>query len=78
MHITYDKETDTLNIIFAEGHVVDSEYMESKGVIVDYGEEDFVMGIEILSYSKRLTDGFEVDLPVAAVRGEARLSTVRQ
>lgn len=68
MHITYDKETDTLNIIFTEGSVVDSEYIEEKGVVVDYGEKDSVLGVEILSYSKRFAEGFDVDLPVAAVR----------
>ena len=68
MHIAYDRETDILNIIFTEGSVIDSEYLEEKGVVVDYGKGDSVMGIEILSYSKRYTEGFDVDLPVAAVR----------
>lgn len=68
MQIVYDKETDTLNITFMKGQIVDSEYLEDKGVVVDYDNEDRVLGLEILSCSKRFTEGFDVDLPIETVR----------
>jgi uncharacterized protein YuzE len=68
MWIEYDKETDTLNITLAKGSVADSEYIEDRGVILDYDSADRVVAIEILGYSKKFTDGFEVDVPVEAVR----------
>jgi uncharacterized protein YuzE len=68
MQIVYDKETDTLNITFMKGQIVDSEYIEDKGVVVDYDDEDRVLGVEILSYSKKFLEGFNVDLPIEAVK----------
>jgi uncharacterized protein YuzE len=68
MQIIYDRETDTLNIIFKKGSVVDSEYIEDKGVILDFGKDDSILGVEILSYSKKVREGFDVDLPVETVR----------
>jgi len=68
MQITYDKETATLNIIFIKGLVEESEYIEDKGIIVDYDKENRVVSVEILSYSKRFSEGFDVDLPLEAVR----------
>ena len=68
MQITYDKETDTLNIIFIKGPVEESEYIEDKGIIVDYDKGNRVVSVEILSYSKRFSEGFDVDLPLEAVR----------
>jgi len=68
MQITYDKETDTLNIIFIKGLVEESEYIEDKGIIVDYDKGNRVVSVEILSYSKRFSEGFDVDLPLEAVR----------
>ena len=68
MQISYDKETDTLNIIFIKGLVEESEYIEDKGIIVDYDKGNRVVSVEILSYSKRFSEGFDVDLPLEAVR----------
>ena len=68
MQITYDKETDTLNIIFIKGPVEESEYIEDKGIILDYDKGNRVVSVEILSYSKRFSEGFDVDLPLEAVR----------
>jgi uncharacterized protein YuzE len=67
-NIAYDKETDTLNITLTKGAVSESEYIEDKGVVLDYDNSDRVVAIEILGYSKKFTDGFEVDVPVEAVR----------
>ena len=52
MRIRYVPETDTLLIRLKEDPVVESEYLEGKGVVVDYNERDEVVGYEIMGWSK--------------------------
>jgi len=49
----YDKEGDLLEIRFSENKVVESEYLEDVGIIVDFDENNRIVAIEILSFSKR-------------------------
>ena len=52
MRIKYDPETDTLSIRLKEEPVADSEYLEGKGIVLDYNERNEVIGMEILGWSR--------------------------
>ena len=52
MKVTYDPKVDALNIHLEEGPVAESEEV-SPGVIVAYDSRDRIIGVEILSLSKR-------------------------
>lgn len=54
MPIDYDAETDILTITFREDKkVIDSDELEP-GVIVDYGEEENILSVEIMDISRRI------------------------
>jgi len=52
MVIKYDKESDVIYIQFSENKVVESEE-DKPGIILDYGENGDIVGIEILNASKK-------------------------
>ena len=52
MEFTFDKVTNALYIQFSREKVKDTEEI-GEGIIVDYGENHIVIGIEILNYSQR-------------------------
>ena len=54
MKITVDKETDTLYFRLDENKIVESEEVRP-GVILDFDENDTVVGIEFLNVSSRAT-----------------------
>jgi len=53
MRVKYDKVTDTLSINFVNRKVKESEYLENQGTILDYDKNNNLIGIEILSVSKK-------------------------
>ncbi len=53
MKIKYDKETDVLYIQLSNKAIAESGE-DNKGVIVDYDNENNVVGIEILNASAKL------------------------
>ena len=53
INISYDKETDILDIKFSNNKIIESEISEETGLIVDYDEENKLVGIEVLSFSKK-------------------------
>lgn len=53
MRLKIDKENDTLYLRLNETPVVESEEVQP-GVILDYDENDQIVGIEILSLSTRV------------------------
>ena len=53
----YDKEGDLLEIRFSESKIVESEYLEEAGIVIDYDEGGRIVAIEILSFSKRKSRG---------------------
>ncbi len=53
INISYDEETDILDIKFSNNKIIDSEINEASGLIVDYDENNKMIGIEILSFSKK-------------------------
>lgn len=51
LKISYDPKYDVMYIKFSEGKVADTIEVEAN-VLIDYGEDGEIMGIEILSASR--------------------------
>lgn len=64
MKITYDHETDTLTIIFAETPVAESDE-DKPGVILDYDASGNLVSLEILDASQRVTSPTRIEYQVA-------------
>ena len=64
MKIIYDRETDTLTVIFVETPVAESDE-DKPGVILDYDEHGNIIGLEILNASQRVENPRGVDYAVA-------------
>ena len=60
INISYDKETDILDIKFSNKKIIESEINEETGLIVDYDENNKIVGIEILSFSKKTSQNPEL------------------
>lgn len=58
--IDYDKKGDILEIKFNDESIVDSEYIEENGIVVDYNQKGKIVGIEITSFSKRAGNVSEI------------------
>ena len=52
MHTKYDSQSDVIYIQFSEEKVFESEE-DKPGIILDYGENGDIIGIEILNASKK-------------------------
>lgn len=55
MKVIYDAKTNVLRIMLSDGRIEESNEDQS-GIILDYDEAGNVVGIEVLSASKRVTD----------------------
>lgn len=64
MKVKYDSEQDILRILFSERPIAESDE-EKKGVILDYDDDGNVVGIEILSASKKMPNPKIVNYEVA-------------
>ena len=64
MNVTYDRETDILQLVFTNAPVEESDE-DKPGVIIDYDKNGNVVGMEILDASKRVEDPQVVRLDVA-------------
>jgi uncharacterized protein YuzE len=68
MKITYDCETDTLTVIFAETPVAESDE-DKPGVILDYDAAGNLVSLEILDASHRVTAPSRIEYQVAPMQG---------
>lgn len=68
MKVNYDRETDTLTIIFAETPVVESDE-DKPGVILDYDVEGNLVSLEILDASHRVSAPGKIEYQVSPVAG---------
>ena len=64
MKVTYDRETDILQLEF-NGTPVEESDEDKPGVIIDYDKNGNVVGMEILDASKRVEDPQAVRLDIA-------------
>ena len=53
MRIVYDQEADVLRIVLNDSDIEESDE-HKPGVIIDYDDQDNVIGLEILDASKRV------------------------
>ncbi len=60
MRIKYSPDVDILVIELSNRKPVESEHLEDEGIIVDYDENDEIVGLEIFDWSKRK----DVELPI--------------
>ena len=60
MRIKYSPDVDILVIELSDRKPVESEHLEDEGIIVDYDENDEIVGLEIFDWSKRR----DVELPI--------------
>jgi uncharacterized protein YuzE len=68
MKVIYDRETDTLTIIFADTPVAESDE-DKPGVILDYDASGNLVSLEILDASRRVTTPSRIEYQVAPTAG---------
>ena len=66
MTVTYDRETDTLTIVFADTPVAESD-QDKPGIILDYDAAGNLVSLEILDASHRVTLPTRIEYQVAPV-----------
>jgi len=66
--VIYDRETDTLTIIFAEAPVAESDE-DKPGVILDYDDKGNLVSLEILDASQRVNVPNKIEYQVSPVAG---------
>ena len=64
MVIKYDKKSDIIYIQFSDKKVVESDE-DKPGVILDYGEDGEIVGIEVLNASKKTNQPNGISYEVA-------------
>jgi uncharacterized protein YuzE len=65
MKVTYDRETDTLTVVFSDKPVAESDE-DKPGVILDYDAAGNLVSLEILDASHRVTVPTRIEYQVAA------------
>jgi len=66
MKIIYDRETDTLTIIFSDAPVAESDE-DKPGVILDYDDSGNLVSLEILDASRRVALPSRIEYEVSPV-----------
>ena len=61
MRIDYDPKVDILYIKLRDALPVESEHLENN-VVIDYDENDNMVGVEILDFKKRAEKGFSIPI----------------
>jgi uncharacterized protein YuzE len=64
MKVTYDRQTDTLTVIFTETTVAESDE-DKPGVILDYDESGNLVSLEILDASRRVMSPTRIEYQIA-------------
>jgi uncharacterized protein YuzE len=63
MKVRYDKETDVLYIQFSNNTVVESD-SNKPGIILDYDQEENIVGIEVLNASSKIEKPLKVEYEI--------------
>lgn len=66
MKVIYDRETDTLTVIFADEPVAESDE-DRPGVILDYDASGNLVSLEILDASHRIKSPSQIEYQVIPV-----------
>jgi uncharacterized protein YuzE len=66
MKVIYDRETDTLTVIFADEPVAESDE-DKPGVILDYDASGNLVSLEILDASHRIKSPSQIEYQVIPV-----------
>jgi uncharacterized protein YuzE len=64
MKMRYDKESDVLYIQLSDNAVAESDN-ERSGIILDFDNDENIVGIEVLNASKKMEYPFKVEYEVA-------------
>lgn len=67
MKVIYDRETDTLSVIFTDTPVAESDE-DKPGVILDYDTNGNLVALEILDASHRVSAPSSIEYEVAPAR----------
>jgi len=67
MKVTYDASVDVLRILFNDTSITESDE-DKPGVILDYAEDDSLVGMEILNASKHMSNPRGVKYAVVGVK----------
>ncbi len=68
MKVIYDRETDTLTVIFTDSPVAESDE-DKPGVILDYDENGNLVSLEILDASRRVNIPSKIEYQVSPAAG---------
>jgi uncharacterized protein YuzE len=68
MKVIYDRETDTLTVIFTETPVAESDE-EKPGLILDYDAQGNLVSLEILDASQRVNVPGKIEYQVSPLAG---------
>jgi uncharacterized protein YuzE len=66
MKVIYDRETDTLTVIFADTSVAESDE-DKPGVILDYDASGNLVSLEILDASRRVAVPSRIEYQVSPI-----------
>ncbi len=66
MKVIYDRETDTLTVIFTDTLVAESDE-DKKGVILDYDTSGNLVSLEILDASHRMLAPGQIEYQVVPI-----------
>ena len=55
MKVIYDRETDTLSLILAEGPVAESDELR-EGLVIDYAANGRIVSVEVLDASEHVAE----------------------
>jgi len=66
MKVIYDRETDTLTVIFTDTPVAESDE-DKKGVILDYDTSGNLVSLEILDASHRMLTPGQIEYQVVPI-----------
>jgi len=68
MKVVYDRDTDTLTVIFADAPVAESDE-DKPGVILDYDATGNLVSLEIMDASQRVSLPGKIEYQVSPVAG---------
>jgi uncharacterized protein YuzE len=63
MKVLYDPEVDVLSVLLSDAPVAESD-QDKPGVVLDYGGDGNVVGLEILDASERMANPMSVEYAI--------------